>query len=252
MISEPFAIGDQIIHRVDPRFKIVFAALFSMVVAVSYRFPALVWALGVSILLVACARLNLVAVGRRLLVIIGFLLLLWIVLPITFEGAPLKQFGPFTITRAGVVLAAQISLKSASILLAFIGLVATMNFATLGHALGDLRIPDKIVHLLLITYRYVFLIDQEFQRLARATKIRGFQPGTNLHTYRTFAYLVAMLFVRSASRAERVHQAMLCRGFHGRFYRLTEFPSHPRNWAFAVLMAVAVFVLVLLEWTKIL
>ena len=45
MFSEPFAIGDSIIHRIDPRFKVVAAVAFSIVVAVSYRFPTLLAAL---------------------------------------------------------------------------------------------------------------------------------------------------------------------------------------------------------------
>ena len=54
-------------------------------------------------------------------------------------------------------------------------------------------------------------------------KIRGFQPRTNLHTYRSYAYLAGMLLVRSYDRGENVFQAMLCRGFHGVFYSLKTF-----------------------------
>ena len=85
-------------------------------------------------------------------------------------------------------MAAQITLKSNAILLALVALVTTMNFSILGYALNWLHVSDKIVHLLLMTYRYVFVIDQEYQRLIRAARIRGFQPGTNLHTYKTYAY----------------------------------------------------------------
>ncbi|MCK7503788.1 MAG: energy-coupling factor transporter transmembrane protein EcfT [Desulfobacterales bacterium] len=66
--------------------------------------------------------------------------------------------------REGVELAAQITLKSNAIVLAFMALVATMPLATAGHALHRLRVPDKIVHLLLMTYRYIFVLEQEYQR----------------------------------------------------------------------------------------
>ena len=218
MFNEVFAIGDSIIHRIDPRYKVVAAVVFSMVVAVSYRFPTLLAALFAAVLLTLAAHLNLKAVGRRLLVVSGFLVLLWILLPVTFKGDALARIGPLTVTRPGVVMAAQISLKSIAILLAFIALITTMNFSTLGHALDRLHLSGKFVHILLMTYRYIFVIEQEYQRMVRAAKIRGFRPGTNLHTYRTFAYFVAMLFVRAASRADRVYRAMRCRGFNGRLY----------------------------------
>jgi cobalt/nickel transport system permease protein len=146
-----------------------------------------------------------------------------------------------------VVLAAQITLKSNAILLAFMALIATMSFATLGHALYRMRVPEKIVHLLLMTYRYVFVIEQEYLRLLRAAKIRGFRPGTNTNTYRTYSYVIGMLFVRAAARAERVHQAMLCRGFKGKFYSLQEFQITTASWVFAIMMTAIIVGLVFME-----
>ncbi|MFZ0612482.1 MAG: cobalt ECF transporter T component CbiQ, partial [Desulfobacterales bacterium] len=219
---------------------------------VSYRFPTLLAALVAAVILTLAAHLNLKAVGGRLLVVIGFLVLVWVLLPLTFEGDALTCIGPLTLTRPGVILAAQISLKSLAILLAFIALITTMNITTLGHALDRLHLSGKFVHLLLMTYRYIFVIEQEYQRLVRAAKIRGFRPGTNLHTYQTFAYFVAMLFVRAAARADRVFRAMRCRGFNGRLYCLADFPPHPANWVFAALMALSVFALVFLEWGRLL
>ncbi|MBN2706095.1 MAG: cobalt ECF transporter T component CbiQ [Deltaproteobacteria bacterium] len=247
MIEEVFADGDSVIHQVDPRFKLVAAIGFSLVVAVSHRFPTLLGALIVAAALVFAARLNLLMVLRRLLVVVGFLILLWVILPFSVAGPNLYRIGSLVITRPGSILAAQISLKSLAILAAFIALVATMNFSILGHALDGLHLPTKLVCLLLFTYRYIFVIEQEYQRLVRACRVRGFRPRTDMHTYKTIAYLIAMLFVRAAVRAERVEQAMRCRGFNGRFYCLADFPSDLRHWLFAVIMVCLVSGLVLLE-----
>jgi cobalt/nickel transport system permease protein len=107
-----------------------------------------------------------------------------------------------------------------------------------------------MVHMILITYRYLFVIEQEYQRLVRAMKIRNFQPRTNLHSYRTYAYLVGMLFVRASERARRVHSAMICRGFNGRFVSLRAFPSHSRNYLFSLVLTLFLVLLVTLEWVK--
>jgi cobalt/nickel transport system permease protein len=103
------------------------------------------------------------------------------------------------------------------------------------------------VHLLLMTYRYIFVIEREYQRLMTAIKIRGFRSGTNIHSYRTFAYLIGMIFVRASIRAQRVHQAMLCRGFKGRFYTLAGFRPFIWNWIFSILMAGVMAGLVVME-----
>jgi cobalt/nickel transport system permease protein len=251
MIREVFAGGTSPVHRIDPRVKVVFATLFSCVTAVSMRFPALLAALATALVLVAAARLPWRDLLKRVLMVNGLVVLFWVALPFTFEGEPLFTIGPLTATRAGVVLAAQITLKSNAIVLALVALLATSPVPVIGEALSRLRVPPKIVHLLLLTYRYFFVIDEEYRRLYRAAKIRGFRPGTNLHSYRTFAYLIGMLLVRAWGRAQRVQQAMLCRGFKGRFYCLQEFRAGRADWLWAAGMTAAIVGVAVLEWTTI-
>ncbi|MDM8516913.1 cobalt ECF transporter T component CbiQ [Desulfobacterales bacterium HSG16] len=247
MIKEPFAIGNSWIHRLDPRYKICFAVLFSVTVAVFEQFPSLVTALVISVCLACLARLSIKETAKRLAVVAGFLALVWIMLPLTYEGEPIFSIGSINFTRPGIIFAAQISLKSIAILLVFITLVATMSVATLGYALSALKIPDKLVFLLLMTYRYIFVIENEYRKLHRSAKIRGFSSKTNIHSYRTWAYMVGMIFVRASARADRVYQAMRCRGFSGRFFCLHEFPSHTRNIIFSVIMLIFTTCLVVLE-----
>lgn len=243
MIIDILAAGDSCVARIDPRVRLAAAAVFSTLVAVSYRMPALWGALAASAVLAALAHLPPGAVLRRLMAVNAFTAMLWAVVPFTFPGEALLHLGPLSVSREGVRMAAQVTLKSNAIVLCFMALVATMVPATIGHALHRLRVPDKFVHLLLMTYRYIFVLEEEYRRLARAAHIRGFRPGTNLHTYRTYAYLVGMLFVRAAERAQRVHWAMLCRGFQRRFYSLQEFRLGTRDLLFAAGMTALVAVL---------
>jgi cobalt/nickel transport system permease protein len=247
MLREPFATGDSFLHRLDPRIRLVAALIYSCTVAVCRSFPALWAAWGISIAMVVLSRIGIVEVFKRLLVVNGLVAFIWAVIPFTFPGEALFRIGPLSAAREGVELAAQITLKSNAIVLAFMAMVATMPFATAGHALHRLRVPDKIVHLLLMTYRYIFVLEQEYLRLARAAAIRGFRPGTNLHTYRTYAYLVGMLLVKAMDRADRVRWAMLCRGFKRTFHSLQEFRTGAGSVVFSLLMAAAVAGIVALE-----
>ena len=250
MISEPFAAGNSIIHRLDPRTRIIFATVYCFVVAASREFPVLLAAVAISIGLILSGGLPVKKVAKRLVLVNGLILLLWVMVPLTYGGESLFRIGGLDLSRAGVILSARITLKSNAILLAFMALIATMTFATLGHALKLLGVPHKIIYLLLMNYRYVFVIEQEYQRLIRAAKIRGFQPKTNLHTYRTYAYVIGMLLVRAVSRAQRVYQAMLCRGFGGSFFSLQEFKTDRNSWIFSTLMTIILISLIILEWTK--
>lgn len=250
MISEPFATGNSVIHQLDPRIRVGLTTLYAFVVALSSQFSVLFVALVLSLILIVISQVGIKEVFKRILWVNALILLLWLLLPFTFKGDVLTHIGSFAIYRPGVVLAAQITIKSNAILLAFIALIATMSFATLGHALYRMRVPEKIVHLLLMTYRYIFVIEQEYLRLIRAAKIRGFRPGTNTNTYRTYSYVIGMLFVRAAARAERVHQAMLCRGFKGKFYSLQEFQINSATWVFAIMMTAIIAGLVFMEWSN--
>jgi cobalt/nickel transport system permease protein len=58
-----------------------------------------------------------------------------------------------------------------------------------------------------------------------------------------------MLLVRAASRAQRVHQAMLCRGFNGSFFSLQKFKSGANSWIFSLMMTIIIIGLTILEWS---
>jgi len=235
----------------DPRIRISAALILSVEAALLNRFPPMFLALALAAALVVAARLKATAVLRRIAIVNVIVLLFWMVVPFTFKGETLFMLGPLAATREGVLYACSVTLKSNAIILAFIALAGSMSVATAGHALDRLGFPRKIITLLLLTYRYVFVIEQEYRRLMRAIKARGFRPGTGMHTYRTYAYLVGMLFVRSWDRAERVHQAMKCRGFKGRFYSLREFRTSPADAIFSALMAAGIFAMVMMEWMNV-
>jgi cobalt/nickel transport system permease protein len=247
-IQEPFSEGASLAHVLDPRGKIVVAALFSILVAVARTYEVALGGLVLSLVFLALARLPLGKVVVRLLAVNSFIFFLWIVLPFTYPGEAVWRWGPLVATREGLIFAGLITLKSNAIIIALMALIATAPIVTLGQALHQLRLPDKLCHLLLFTYRYLYVFEDEYRLLVQAMKIRGFKPRTNLHTYRSYAYLAAMLLVRSLDRAERVFQAMRCRGFHGTFYSLKSFSWQRRDGIFLAASLLALVALLSLSW----
>ena len=248
MVQEPFALGSSLVHRLDPRFKIVMATLFAFAVALSDRFSALFLGLAFSFVLIGISRLPLWEVTKRIALVNGFVIFFWLVIPFTYPGEPVFWVGPLAATREGILISARITLKSNAILLAFIALIATSSIASLGAAFGKLGVPRKMVHLLLLNYRYIFVMEEEYHRLLRSLTVRGFKPSTRVHTYKTFAYLVGMLFVRASERAERVYMAMLCRGFNGKFHSLHEFSRSGGDVVWLCCTLVIVLGIQILEW----
>jgi len=220
VIEERFAQGNSFLHKRDPRGKILAAFCFTTVVALLDAPAIILAAFLLSLFLLISAKLDFRATVKRIALVNGFTLFLWVSLPLSYGGTDYYHLGPLTLSVQGVNLAALITLKTNTIIPAIIALLATSTVADLGHALYRLRCPLKLVFILLYSYRYVFVIHQEYNRLLRAAKMRAFSPKTNLHTYKTFAYLFGMTLVKSYNRSHKVHQAMLLRGFNGRLVSL--------------------------------
>ena len=252
MKIEEFSSGSSPIHRLDPRVKIIVALLFAVVTAIADRMVILGLALAAGAILVLLAGLNFHQVGRRLFVVNTFVLLLWIVLPFSYPGEAVFSIGPLAATREGLLYALAITIKSNAIILTIIALLATSPVFSLVHALTHLKAPMKLVQLLFFTFRYFHVMHQEYQRLRKAMRIRCFTARTDLHTYRSLAYLVGMLLVRSFDRSERVYQAMICRGFHGEFWVLDHFSLRGRDMIFLAIMIAFILFLSTVQWTNLL
>ena len=250
MVAEEFSSGKSLFHGFDPRFKIIVAIVFSTIVAVADRMEVLLLALIFSLCCVTLARLPMRKLLRRLLLVNGFILLLWILLPFTYPGKTLFSLGPLGASREGTQYALTITIKSNAIILACIALLGTTPTFTLVHALRHLSIPDKLIHLLFFAYRYIHVIYLEYIRLLNAMKVRCFRPRSDLHTYKTYAQLAGMMLIKSFDRSERVYDAMLCRGFKGKFWVLDHFSMNRRDLIAFIIMLITIMGLGFLQWGK--
>jgi cobalt/nickel transport system permease protein len=247
MIEEKFASGQSLIHQLDPKIRILASIVLSVATALCDNLYLAGIYFMISIGLITMARLHRLDVLKRLKPLFWFLLMIWVILPLTFDGETMVRFYGLRLTAPGVILCCKITIKSITILLIFTALIATMTVASLGNGLHRIHVPDKMVFLFLMSYRYISVIEAEYKRLLRAAKFRGFTPKTNLHSYKTYAYLAGMLFVRASVRAERVYQAMLCRGFNQKFHTLDVYPSNRLNSKFLAGISVASLSLVIIE-----
>ena len=123
-------------------------------------------------------------------------------------------------------------------------LLATSPLDSLLKAARTLRAPGLAVQVGLLTYRYLFVLADEFGRLRVALRVRGFRNLPTRHGYRTLGRAAGTLLVRGHDRAESVHQAMRCRGFDGRYRSLAAFRTRPGDvLAFGVIAAASAGVL---------
>jgi cobalt/nickel transport system permease protein len=173
-------------------------------------------------------------------------------LPLVFTrpGDPLAtiDLGPLTLTISGQGLTefATIALKSwisvqAALLLAF-----TTPFHDLIDALRELRLPRVMVSIIGFMYRYLAVMGDEAERMARARSARSADPtgrggGTARWRASVTGRMVGSLFLRSYERSERIYSAMQARGFDGEL-RYLRGPSLERSEILAFGAAAAALV----------
>ena len=247
-LTEQFAGGNSWLHRLDPRAKLIGALLWSVALAVLKEPGVLLGGVLTAAVFLISARLEPMGLLRRLLLVNLFVALLWLFLPWSVPGEEWASWGPIILTRAGLRLAIQLSLRCNAIVGLCIALLGTSRLVDLAHGLAALGLPQKLVLTIFFCVRYIQAIHDEYGRMTAAIKLRAFRPRSTLHTYRTYANLVGMLLVRSHDRAERVHEAMVCRGFEGRLHTLEQHRLSGYDIAAIIILASLTLALVGFEW----
>lgn len=247
---------ESLIHRLDPRVKVVVTVLFiiSNVLLPDGAWLAFGLAWGLILLVNLLAQLSLTYTFKRSFVALPFALAAITVI-FTLPGQPVFTLPlgswQLTATGAGLIRFASIVIRSwLSVQMAII-LVATTQFPDMMHALRHLRVPALLVAVVSFMYRYLFVLADEVLRLLRARESRsarmpGYKSGGSIPwRARVAGNMAGQLFVRSYERSDRVYNAMLARGYGGHFLTLNPHVMRPLDWAAG---AVAILALLLLQW----
>ena len=219
---DEFAHLNSPIHSWDARVKIV--SLLCLVISIVLLDKILLVLSGFffCVILVFISRIPIRFLFAYLRWALFFSLFFVIIMPLTVEGDEIK-FYFLSISRDGIELGFLIALRAISAVMIIFPMVGTSKFVVTMKALQNLKIPDKLIQMVVFAYRYIFIFIEEVERMFTAAKTRAFQEKTNLHTLRTVGFILGMLFVRSYERAMRVHDAMLARGYTGNLKILHEF-----------------------------
>lgn len=235
------------LHSWDPRLKLIsIGGVIISIVLISHIWLALM-GLGFALLLVVISRIPLSFVVEDLKWVLLFVSFFLVIMPLTVPGNEIARFYFLSISSEGIKLASLIAIKATAAILLIFPMVGTMRFDITIKALEKLKLPRMLVHMVMFTYRYIFLFIDEVQRMTTAISSRGFKKGTNLHTLRTLSRLVGMLFVRSYERTERIYQAMVSRGYDGSFKTLTGFTICRNDVIKAFLLWTVAIALIYLE-----
>lgn len=235
-----------LLRRLDPRWKLASLILAAAAVIFLQTVPCLGLAFAGAATLAVCGRVpwrwGLMRLGVAALLVAPFLLLL----PVLHrDSAPAWDVGDLRVSVEGLRLAILLALKALTLVVLLLVLLATAPLPETLQAAHALRIPGPLVQVAALSYRYVFVLGAELQRLRMALRVRGYRHRATLHSYRTVGHVAGTLLVRGYEQGERVGQAMRCRGFDGEFRTLTVFRTRPMDvvaWVLIVGCAAALLI----------
>ncbi|MEX2279827.1 MAG: cobalt ECF transporter T component CbiQ [Acidimicrobiia bacterium] len=237
--------GHSPVHRLAPEAKV--AALFVFVLGVVATPREAVWAFGIhAFLLLAVVTFAELPVGfvlRRMTIELPFIAFA-LFLPFLGGGPDTEVLG-VGLSMEGLWGAWNIFAKATLGVGASVTLVATTEIPELLHGFDRLRVPRLFTAIAGFMVRYIDVIAGEIQRTRTAMTARGHDPRW-LWQVGPLATAAGALFVRSYERGERVHQAMVARGYDGRMPVIDERRATALEWGSALAIPFTVWMTVLL------
>jgi cobalt/nickel transport system permease protein len=217
---DTYADRDGFLQRLDPRVKIV--AVLLLIVSVVFTGPQSFLMFGGYALilcgLIAVSRMPLSFILKRSLTVIPFVLMIAIFVPFFKKGRVIGgySFGvlKLTLTYDGLIVLWNVLIKSYLSALGLIILTGTTKYSRFLHGLEKMKCPKIIVMILSFMYRYIFLLEDELEKMIQAKASRTVGGSRWFHA-KVLANVLGSLFVRSYERGEAVYLAMLSRGFDG-------------------------------------
>lgn len=210
--------GHSALHRAPAHRKILGLVCFMLLVVAT---PIGWWwaFVGFATLLVAVVAMSRVPptyLARRMVIEVPFVIFA-LLMPFVSRGPRVEWWG-LSFSEAGLLAAVSLLVKGTLGVLASLTLAATTEAADLLAGLARLRVPVLLVAIMGFMVRYLDVVTAEAGRMLVAMRSRGVDPRSPKH-WPALSRALASLFIRAYERGERVHLAMLARGYDGRMPR---------------------------------
>lgn len=182
------------------------------------------------LLLAGTARIPARAFALRLGAPLAFVLLVSVAVLVLAPGHVVQRIGPLRITDTGLLRFGSTVGRALPALGAAVVLVSTTRFTEVLDALRDLRLPEVVTTSLGLAYRFLYILNDEVDRIRRAARSRNAAAGAAPRR-RLWLGITAAALTRSYAHSERTYRAMLARGYQGPLPTLQPHPLDRRSLA---------------------
>lgn len=197
---------DSFIHRWNPRVKIV-TCLVSVFLISGVKSPRLLGVCYLGLLgLIYLIGLKPGEILKKTSVLFPF---------IVFMGLPILLGGGLPIASERKTLVALLALKSLTSLYLMFIMFFTQPMEEFLGAMAYLKIPDPIMSIVFLSWRYIFVLGERFKNMFKALSSRLFEVKFNSYTFKVTGQVMGGMLIKSLDTSDTVYNAMAARGFDG-------------------------------------
>lgn len=203
------------IHQLNPLSKLMVTFIYILIVVSfpQYDFSGLMTMILYPILMYQLANIPIRMCFMKLKIMLPVVCAIGIVNPF-FDHTPILQLGNIVIT-GGILSMLTLMMKGVFTLMMSFLLLATTSIDSFCAALRKLHIPEMIVTLILLTFRYAGMMLEEVGIMYDAYMLRApGQKGIHISAWGSF---LGQLLLRTIDRGEELYHSMLLRGYRGEF-----------------------------------
>ena len=207
--------GHSPVHRAPAHLKVL-ALLGFMIMVVATPddwFAAFGAYLLVLLAVIALSHVPPTYILKRMVVEVPFVLFA-LLLPFVARGPRVEVLG-VSLSESGLLAGFGLLATATLGVIASLTLAATTEPQALLKGLERLHLPSMLVQIMAFMIRYLSVVTDELRRMHVARVSRGFEARNPRH-WPVLAKSFGALFIRSYERGERVHLAMLSRGYTGK------------------------------------
>lgn len=221
-----FFPGNSIIHRLDPRTKLVMLVVYIVALFTAAGWIGYMVMFGFLAFCIAISRIPLKSILRGMKPMVVILLFTAVLnLFMTKGERVLVQFWVITVTVEGVIRAAQMLIRilmlvTGTFLLTYTTspIALTDGLESLLSPLKKLRLPvHELAMMMCIALRFIPTLIEETDKIMSAQKARGadFETGNLMQRVKALVPILIPLFISAFRRADELATAMECRCYHG-------------------------------------
>ena len=233
LFAEEIARKRGLFQRLDPRVKIVGTLALLLAVGFSHSLLVILGLYGVALLLAWVSAVPLGFFIKRVWLFLPFFTLIIAIPALFITPGPALLALPLgiVVTRTGLMAALFLLLRVGTSVSLVVLLVLTTPWNSVLKALGVLRVPDVVVLILGMTYRYIYLFLHLASDLFLSRKSRVLRRLTSAEERRLVTSSAGVLLSRSLHLSSEVYLAMQSRGFRDYPRTMDTFRMQALDWA---------------------